>query len=81
MSEHTADKDTPAEDAVRALAHSQYHGGGVDECSTDPASPCVALGYVTPSAETEAAWVDGPTFAEVFADDMARITPSEVGQA
>lgn len=28
------------------------------------------------AAETEAAWVDGPTFAEVFADDMARIAPS-----
>ncbi len=22
------------------LEHSRYHGGGVDECSSDPTSPC-----------------------------------------
>ena len=32
------------------LEHSRYHGGGVDECSSDSASPC-ARHRLTPPAE------------------------------
>ena len=32
------------------LEHSRYHGGGVDECSSDPSSPC-AQTRVLPPAE------------------------------
>lgn len=28
------------------LEHSRYHGGGVDECSGDPSSPCAAIARI-----------------------------------
>lgn len=30
------------------LEHSRYHGGGVDECSSDPASPCARTHALPP---------------------------------
>lgn len=33
------------------LAHSRYHGGGVDECSSDPDSPCPRVTRPTPPGE------------------------------
>lgn len=35
------------------LEHSRYHGGGVDECSSDPASPC-ARTRILPPTKTDA---------------------------
>jgi hypothetical protein len=34
------------------LEHSRYHGGGVDECSSDPASPCARTRPLPPAEST-----------------------------
>jgi hypothetical protein len=34
------------------LEHSRYHGGGVDECSSNPASPCARTRDLPPESDS-----------------------------